>query len=1788
MCKNKILEKLLAIILIFTLTFANFAFITKSYASSFAEVIFGVTNDTGSRNVEFDAYFEAGGEQGTSVISDVNNKELFINVNLSVKKEGYLKDAKIEVVEANDGEELNFDIRDEISEQDKVVQNQVVEENSNVEENANTEEQNQMEEQTQSDLPENSAEEQKTIAEVAKEQIEKNMQGVVDENEEQENSANVEEIVEESDAEEVEGTTIEELVDQEEHLENFEDNTLFFSQIENGAVMNLQIPIEYRNEQYVREEKASGESKVRFSGIYVDEDGEEKEVSKEVVLRVSWKDEREVKLEEAATKYITYEEGVILQTVERIDNKVEENTLPVKETELEIEVPVVKGEKPSKITVVANTTEGTNGLEAGEVVFGEENWEYNEEENKLKIKVNNEKRMVEVNEAEGEYLQEGEKKEEERLYNGSGVDEYLVTYTYGNVEVGEDEKVETNTKTIARMTTVSGIEEEENKNIVTVEKESKYELEGTTGEIVSINIENKKEEISKAYTYINYNNPGRYEVEIPEEIIVNISYKDIVELMEVKDERNVYVDKAGNEIETNDVYYKRISVSKENFEKILGETGEIRVKDEAGNVINVINKDSEVNESGNIEVGFGEKHSRLSFEMTKPTGEGNIVIRTVKAVGDASVDKETYKNIDKIASETKMEAQYSYVEGRVEVGRIRTEERLTETVTEATLSIDRESLSTIETNTDVEMRIKLNNERETSDVYGHSEFEIELPEYVENVELTNINLLYGEGLEISSSSVEGRKIRVTLDGKQEGINSGALTNGTNIVMNVNIKVNMYAPAKEEKVILRYTNSEATNYVDGGVKEVGIEYSAPTGLVTVNSISNYNAEGSTVTSVRQGKKEGIIGVYGAGITAREELIVMNNNRNTVSNVSILGRIAYKGVKDLNSGEELGTTIDTKLAGPIEVNEQNRGSFLIYYSENGEASKDLKDENNGWTLEPANIETIKSYLIVPAEENYEMAENEILRFAYNFVVPENLPHNEYAYSTFGIYYRNNSEVAKTNEFETADIVGLTTGVGPELKLTVTPSKEQVKEYEEFYLDVVVENVGEIAAENVNVEIYPKDKARYFKYEANRNDIIAEENKVIETSAYEDLKIVSNFIIPNIEIGSSEKIRVYLIANSLDYITDRNNGEQIRKESDIIEPTVTVTADNFGKEEKGSAKIEVIQGELSIKESIMNNEDLVKENAQISFFINVENESNNIINNLEITKKLPNEFKLIESSNEYEYDEKTRDLKWHFEKLEPRKTVSIKLIVETNKLEENVTEKKVETNTTAKGENTEIHTSNTVTVNIAKPILTITQTSTNEDTYIKEGETLKYTYNIRNDGKVNATSVNLSEVVPDGIGITNINYVLNGSEVNRSGLIKDNINITTNIDPGQELVVNLQAVALSLNGASEKSVTNYATLESEETDSVTSNSITHIIEASDNNTEYEEKSSYTIPKNNIEKTYKISGTAWFDSNSDGARSNNEELLNGITVKLIESESGIIQNTTKTNTSGTYEFSGVKAGSYLVIFEYDSDKYTVTTYQKEGVASNANSDAILTTIDQSGKTKNGAVTDTIKIENGSIANIDIGLILINKFDLQLDKTISKVVVQTSKETTTEEYDNVKLAKTDIAAKYLSGSTVFIEYTITVSNVGDIAGYVKKIVDYMPKDMQFNSSLESNKDWYTGSDGNIYSEKLSDKELKPGESAILKLVLTKQMNEENTGIVNNIAEIYEDYNVLGVKDRNSTPGNKIQKENDISSADVSILIKTGEKLIYASIIITTILLGSIVIFITYNKIVISRRKWVI
>ena len=276
-----------------------------------------------------------------------------------------------------------------------------------------------------------------------------------------------------------------------------------------------------------------------------------------------------------------------------------------------------------------------------------------------------------------------------------------------------------------------------------------------------------------------------------------------------------------------------------------------------------------------------------------------------------------------------------------------------------------------------------------------------------------------------------------------------------------------------------------------------------------------------------------------------------------------------------------------------------------------------------------------------------------------------------------------------------------------------------------------------------------------------------------------------------------------------------------------------------------------------------------------------------------------------------------------------------------------------------------------------------------------------------------------------------------------------------------------------------------------------------------------------------------------------------------------------TRTNSEGFYAFTKVVSGQYLVIFEYDITAYGITAFEKEGVSNESNSKVIEKTMTIDGKETKVGTTEKIDLTQ-NVSGINIGLVPAKKYDMQLDKYVTKITVQNSK-TVSKDYDNEKLAKQEINGKEVNSTTVIVEYTIRVTNKGDVAGYVKKIADYLSSDYKFSSEL--NKDWYQdGSD--VYCTSLADTKINPGESKDVKLTVIKQMKESNVGLVNNTAEIVSSYNELGLTDINSTEGNKVKGENDMSSADVIIAIKTGQVVATVMLVITTIIILTAAVFI--------------
>lgn len=1558
-------------------------------------------------------------------------------------------------------------------------------------------------------------------------------------------------------------------------------NQITLSNISAGEKIDIILPIKYEEKDDIG--NLNKKVNVKLIGIYVNNNGTEKSISQNYILRTIWNTNTEFNITSELKKYIPFssnnDKGIIVQTSVKSWIPIENNF--VKEEDLEIETISLDGYKIEKILIAKKSGENLE----------ETDWNYDEEENKINITLKNDSEKIESEEFLITYILSGEKELELPFTINSKLNGSIFMF-------GTDEKIDT-------------------------ELEAEYEVEEAIGNIVSVDGESTQ--AIKLGNLLNnkLSEENKYKTTYETKLTVDISSIDMVEGILLKNAGEEFENEEGT-YQTNTTTYKEVSISRESFEKILGEKGKIEIIDEFDEVVSIIDKTTKLdNDQYKVEVNL----NNINIKVSKPITEGVLPITITEEMMDSEYSYEQLKTFSNI--NVKYTGSVIY-EGNTEnrVAEIENKIELIKPETNSEITISRDTLSTIADNNSAQLEIKLNNVTEDVDLYKNPKFEIVFPEYIEEVNISNIAIANSENaFEIEDSSISKNEdgklvLNINLKGEQTKYNTNTLSNGTSILVSCQIKLNLYAPTSKQKIALHYTNENATKYrneEDGkGLAEVEVTYKAPVGLVSISRISNYENTGKTVTSVEQGKMTDKIEIFDDAKVATMDIIVMNNNENNCDNVKILGRIPFKGNKDVTTGEDLGTTIDTKLVSSIVGADSNLAKETIYYSTNGEATEDLKLEENKWTTSVENLSDVKSYLIVL--EKYEMKPGETLKYTYKYEIPENLEHNTYIYGSFKTTFNNLNNVATVKEVSSADIVGLTTGVGPQLAVaTTTNVKNAVKEYEKIKYTITVENTGTEASENIVVTTKLPTEATLAEYTSVRT---------VEEPAGWTLKADREIVtkIEKLNPGDIKKIEFFIQANKLPSIEEyyanvegfekNEDGSYILKETVIDDngetktttktisriPEVkilcesTVTAEGLAKEIKVKDNgITVEKSNIVAEEVIETKENIAEVNETIQSKILIKNNSNEIMRNIVVTKVLPNglnysehyvrgyaedgiSLRKIKTTN---YDVATRTLTWTIDELQPGRTTLLIGEWVVGQMQENVYEDTISTTSTIKV-NGEEYQAGQVDITVGRPNLEVKQTSNLTNQYIKAGDEIEYTFTIRNTGSTTANNVKLIDNLPNEVAIKKLTYNVNGIEASKVVSQNEDATIYTNINPNGKVEAKITVQAKDIVGE-QKTISNIAQIESLNNQTIKSNKIENIIErtattvaTTENNIQRIEGQENDVTSENIKDRYEIKGTVWLDENQNGSRDNGENKIAGMEVKLLNAKNGEQVEKAYTNIDGEYKFQNLQNGEYIVIFYYDNTRLGIAEYKMKNVADNQNSDVITTTEDG----REVATTDIITIKDGSKSNIDAGFVDVLMFDLSLRKTITKVTVQDNSGTRSYDFDDTDLAKVDINGKYLNNAKVLIEYNFTIKNEGKVDGYAKQIIDYMPKELEFNTKLNPN--WYEGNDGNLYNEELANDIIVAGETKTIKLVLEKTMTEENTGIINNQAEISKDYNKYGIKDKDSTPNNGSQQEDDMSSADMIIGVQTGDTLIYISAIIAG-MIAIIIIGIVIKK---SKLKY--
>ena len=202
---------------------------------------------------------------------------------------------------------------------------------------------------------------------------------------------------------------------------------------------------------------------------------------------------------------------------------------------------------------------------------------------------------------------------------------------------------------------------------------------------------------------------------------------------------------------------------------------------------------------------------------------------------------------------------------------------------------------------------------------------------------------------------------------------------------------------------------------------------------------------------------------------------------------------------------------------------------------------------------------------------------------------------------------------------------------------------------------------------------------------------------------------------------------------------------------------------------------------------------------------------------------------------------------------------------------------------------------------------------------------------------------------------------------------------------------------------------------------------------------------------------------------------------------------------------------------------------------------------------------------------DIDKEYLILKYFDLSLLKYVSKVIVTEDgvvKETETG-YDGTEnpepVVKVELNKKKLDKTEVKWVYSIKITNEGEIDGYATEVTDRIPEGLAFFEEDNTEYNWKVKENGIVTTDYLKDTLLKPGESAIVQIVLRWEKSENNLGQKINVAEISEDDNEYDVPDIDSTPNNNKDGEDDQDYAIVVLSINTGSTPVYI-VLITTIM----------------------
>lgn len=1534
-------------------------------------------------------------------------------------------------------------------------------------------------------------------------------------------------------------------------------NEVKLNQINAGNTVTIKLEIESNFESKITEESLVSNTKVTLKGQYINSKNVEKEkkidISGNAEVAIKWKSSEQSNAElecELLTNHIYNIQNESKRVIQfLINSQITNNNYPVKNTELNLNVP----QEVKKIEVHARSSKATNS----NILFDENNYIYNKEENKLTIKLDNDDNK-------------------NISWERNSKDILVVTYL-----LNEDTNLDGINITVDdKITTYDDKELTANK-VVNIEDD----IDG----IITTELKSDENSIFKGKLYIgedrDYKVLNKVNIDFLNEQVITLSQNETSYL-----KNDSYVDA--------NIIYKQTKIDKNEFFKIFGEDGNINIKNNNGIVLANINKDSETDENGKMVVNYSTEEKDINFVTSIPKAIGVLNIENTKTIKSEGYTREEIEKLTGIKEKVTTNENAS-----------ETVINLKETESKADIKLDTNKISTLSDKQTITVDAILLANDESQDLYKNPNVTIRLPKQIELIS-AQYAALYKNGLEVEEAVISENKnkqseINIKLNGEQLKYDAAG---GTTIRLKLEIQTSKLTPSQKTQIEMIYTNQNKDIEKN---ENIDFMLESQYGLMLYNKAIRYNEKDENVETIDTEAVYGSLDVKSKSKDAKLQTALINNYEQEVQNIVLIGKIPTNSDENSFNATLNDIRINNSNAKIYYSNNKDATTNDNFWTENNEGAVKYKIVID--KLEPQEILAMEIDFNIPGDLSYNVKGNLDTNVTYIINNVEQKNSSKIILKTENVnsttltneinekQSSSNNVVEKSVENENIKL-DVTATIGEE----ILADGADIKEGETIKYTLKITNNSGHDYSNININAIQKNGYVWDIVEkTTQKHTSATEYTEVKTNWYEitDKNEIDLGKISTLKNGSSVEISykavAYMLNNNQIDGNDTYGTIYLSSEDGNINQNIT-TIKNTIK----SAKLQII-----LKNANNEGYQWLEGGSYVTSLV-VTNLQSEDLNNLKVQVKLSNKLSESISTNSFQlsnlfisYNENEEEIvddnniildgiqknengeaivNFKILNLKANSSKKMNMILYAENINENNVEVWITATATTMSENVENystkferniyknHTNIDVSINALKQGVSI-----DENTKLNNDDIIEFIAKIENNDN-NSTKINLSYDLDDTLEIQKVYIYGNESEnliskMNDSALELNDLDLTS----GENISIvgvakvdgrNAEKITNTISAFDNNTGASYSKSVSFNINPLNDNDIGGSDEPSNPNTpntpsdpntpsnpdnpEKPNNSNNTeSTEDSINKKYKITGAVWVDENGDGRKSLDEKKIAQMKVSAIDSKTNSTVETTKTDLNGQYELNLLK-GEYIIAFYYDNTLYKVTTYKAKGVAENENSDAIDREFTIDGKGSAVGATDIISLED-NLTDIDIGLINKNKFSLDIQKYVSKIIVQNQEGTKIyEQKEGTTLAKAEIKAKHLKDSLVVIEYKIKVTNVGDVEGYAKNIEDVLPSSLTFKSSM--NPDWYK-SGSSLYNSSLANTPIKPGESKELTLTITKTMTESNSGLINNKAKVEKSSNLQGIENQNISVG----------SANVVISVSTGALINYVAMVLT-------------------------